>query len=58
MVPIQTKLVDLDVITDQELNWLNQYNASVRSALLPVMSEKFPEAVEYLMKETEELKRQ
>ena len=53
VTPIQTKLVDLALLSDAELKWLNSYNACVRQTLLPVMQIKFPEAVSYLIKETE-----
>jgi Xaa-Pro aminopeptidase len=58
MTPICTKLVDLALLDDQELAWLNDYHATVRSKLLPLMQELFPEAVGYLMQETEPLSRQ
>jgi hypothetical protein len=46
------------LLDDQELAWLNDYHATVRSKLLPLMQELFPEAVGYLMQETEPLSRQ
>jgi Xaa-Pro aminopeptidase len=56
-VPISTKLVDLSLIDDVELSWLNDYNSSVRLALLKDIELQFPEAVPFLLKETETLKR-
>lgn len=57
MVPKTTKLVDLNLIDDGELKFLNDYNTNVRNCLLKEMEASFPDSVEYLMKETEPLKR-
>ena len=57
MVPKSTKLVDLSLIDDTELDHLNKYNLTVRNSLLAQMEKLFPEAVPYLMKETEPLSR-
>jgi Xaa-Pro aminopeptidase len=34
-VPIDTRLIQLEMLTQEERNWLNQYHADVREALLP-----------------------
>lgn len=57
MVPISARLINVSLLDDDEITWLNAYHAQVRSALLPLMTENFPEAVEYLKKETEPLER-
>ena len=57
MVPISTKLVDLSLIDDAELAWLNSYNARVRTTLINSMEQLHPNAVPYLIKETEPLNR-
>ena len=57
MVPKTTKLVDLNLIDDGELKFLNDYNMQVRNCLLKEMEASFPDSVEYLMKETEPLVR-
>jgi Xaa-Pro aminopeptidase len=57
MCPIQQKLVNKALLSDPELGWLNAYHAEVREKLLPLMAEKFPEAVDFLMRETEAIVR-
>jgi Xaa-Pro aminopeptidase len=57
MTPYQTSLLDVSLLDDSELNWLNCYHAQVREALLPLMREIFPESVEYLLVGTEPLTR-
>ena len=55
MTPIKTNLIDLSMLTDDELNWVNSYHAEVRTKLLAGMKEHFPQAVDYLMNNTEPL---
>eukprot|EP01041_Mallomonas_annulata_P001952 gene1952-3790_t len=57
MTPIQKKLIRIDMLDDKELHWLNEYHTTVRKTLLPIMQERFPEAVPYLICETEILTR-
>ena len=57
MVPKTTKLVDLSLMDDGELEFLNNYNMQVRNCLLKEMQDIFPESVAYLIKETEPLLR-
>ena len=65
--PIQTKIVLLELLTVEQLTWLNEYNAAVREALLPVYEATPPERyaqwqvsreqmISFLMKETEPLR--
>ena len=53
MVPIATNLIDLEILDEAEFNWINEYNMTVRNTLMPLMQELFPDAVEYLIKQTE-----
>ncbi len=57
MTPIKTDLVNLDMLSDAELAWLNDYHATVREKLTPGVSEHFPEALDFLLRETEPLRR-
>lgn len=53
MCPIQQKLINKDLLTDREIGWLNSYHAEVRRKLMPLMQQKFPQAVDFLIRETE-----
>lgn len=53
LVPIQRKLIDLSMLSDTDIRYLNEYHREVREKLMPLMMQKFPEAVEYLVSETE-----
>ena len=53
MTPMKTDLIDFSMLSDDELQWINNYHEEVRSKLLPGMKAHFPEAVDYLVKETE-----
>jgi len=53
MSPIATNLIVVEQLSQAELHWLNDYHAKVRSLVLPVMKEHFPESVEYLIERTE-----
>ena len=57
MTPIKTNLMDISMLTDDELQWVNSYHAEVRSKLLEGMKEHFPEAVDYLITNTEPILR-
>lgn len=57
MVPIATNLVNIAMMSDDELEWLNKYHETVRETLLPLMKEYFPESADYLIRETAALKR-
>jgi Xaa-Pro aminopeptidase len=52
MVPIKTDLIDVGMLQDDEILWLNTYHAIVRDKLLPYMQESFPESVQYLLDNT------
>ena len=53
LVPISTKLVLRELLSPDELAWLNEYNARVRTALSPLLS---GHALAYLMNETQQLR--
>lgn len=55
MTPIKTDLMDLSMLDDDEIRWVDDYHATVRERLMPGMKEHFPDTVEYLLRETEPL---
>lgn len=57
VVPIKTDLINIDLMDDADIFYLNNYHRHVREALLPLMQTTFPETVEYLLKATEPLHR-
>lgn len=57
MTPICTRLMDLSLLDDEELAWINAYHAQVREKLSPLMQEHFPQTVDYLIKATEPITR-
>jgi Xaa-Pro aminopeptidase len=57
MVPISTKLIAIELLEDSELVWINEYNLKVQHTLMPLMQEKYPEAIDYLVRETKPLLR-
>jgi Xaa-Pro aminopeptidase len=52
MCPISTALIDVSLLNASEITWLNDYHALVKRTLLPLMQEKFPEAVNFLINST------
>jgi C-terminal region of peptidase_M24 len=36
-IPIQKKLIDVSLLTEKEINWLNTYHAEVREKVYPLM---------------------
>ena len=57
MAPIKTSLVNVDMMDDHEMQWLNTYHQQVRSTLTPLIKDLFPESLDYLISETEPLVR-
>jgi Xaa-Pro aminopeptidase len=53
--PIQTKMVAAELLSPQELAWLNGYNARCRKVLLPLLEADEPEAAAWVVRETEPL---
>ena len=55
MTPIKTDLINLKMLTEPEVAWVNDYHCVVRAKLLPLMKEHFPESVDFLMAATAEI---
>lgn len=58
LVPIQLKMIDVSLLTDAEIAWLNQYHMTIRSVVgdyLEKLGKK--EVKEWLIKETARLER-
>lgn len=56
MCPISTKLVDVTLLSPDELLWLNNYNLEVRTKLIGrVEATGDKEALAWLLRETEPL---
>jgi len=57
-VPIQTKLIDLNIMSEDEIKWVNDYNMACREKVLEYMKANptnvyfGPETQDYLTKET------
>ena len=57
MAPIKTSILNLDLLDDAEIAWLNTYHEKVRNALEPLIKKSFPEALDYLITETQHVRR-
>ena len=55
MSPIATNLILTNMLTVEEITWLNAYHDKVRTLLTPYMQEFFPEALSYLIERTEHI---
>ena len=53
MVPIQRKMIDVDLLNAEEIEWVNRYHQQVREKLTPLL--KNTDAFPYLLRETEPL---
>ena len=53
LTPIATNLILSNMLSSEETSWLNSYHIRVRDTLLPVITETFPEAVQYLIERTQ-----
>lgn len=51
MVPIQTKMVDVALLTPAELDWINAYHVECREAVSPLLQHD-RRALEWLHRET------
>lgn len=49
------QLIDVGLLTGPERQWLNEYHASVRETLGPLLKGRDEEAYEYLVRETRPL---
>ncbi|CAN0432581.1 unnamed protein product, partial [Ectocarpus fasciculatus] len=56
MAPIQTKLIDVSLLTTQEREWLDDYHATVLATLGPLLKDN-TEAFAYLVRETRPLEK-
>lgn len=54
-IPIQTRLLDVKLLTDGELTWLNQYHEEVRNKVALIL--KTERAKQWLFKATEKIER-
>lgn len=58
LVPIQAILIDKDLLTDQEISWLNSYHTSVLQEVGPLLLQQGEQlAYEWLKRETVPIKR-
>ncbi|MBI3440718.1 MAG: aminopeptidase P family protein [Proteobacteria bacterium] len=57
MAPIDRNLIEPSLLTDDELKWLNDYHAEVRSKLLPRLDKVDSKAAEFLKKATAPLQK-
>jgi len=57
LAPIKTDLVNVAMLSDSELQWLNTYNQTVQIKLIDLMQTTFPDSVQYLLQETKALVR-
>ena len=55
-IPIQKNLIDIDIMTDAELDWLDAYHEEVLSKVAPLLEEGSP-AMKWLVKSCEKIDR-
>eukprot|EP00752_Nemacystus_decipiens_P008249 g7376.t1 len=55
MAPIQAKLIDATLLTVDERKWLDDYHATVRATLGPLLKDSDRDAYAYLVRETRPL---
>ncbi|XP_014641201.1 PREDICTED: xaa-Pro aminopeptidase 1 isoform X1 [Ceratotherium simum simum] len=59
LVPIQTKMIDVDSLTDKECDWLNNYHLTCRDVVgKELQKQGRQEALEWLIRETQPISRQ
>jgi Xaa-Pro aminopeptidase len=54
LVPIQRELIDVALLTNEELRWLNAFHAETRATVAPLLQGR---AKDWIIRETEEIKR-
>lgn len=54
LFPFDLRLFETEIMTDEEINWVNNYHTKVRNRLLPLLQ---PEEQEWLKEKTRELTR-
>lgn len=52
LVPFETKLINVCMLTETQIKYLNEYNSQTRAKVLPVLNE-YPEVQEFLRAKTE-----
>lgn len=52
LVPIQTSCLNMELLEESDIMYLNAYHDQVRDKCLPLMEQYFPEAVEFLKNST------
>lgn len=57
MVPMKTDLLNVALLTDGEIDWINAYHTTVREKIGEGVKQNFPEAYDYLIQETQPIKR-
>ena len=66
MAPLQQSLIDMKLLSSEEIQWINDYHQQVQEKLLPLLQKECsdkeagesllsPNAVEYLLRETKPL---
>lgn len=55
MAPIQQKMINVNLLTENDVNWLNEYHQKVRKNLTPLLFNN-PSIVEWLHNQTEAIK--
>uniref|UniRef100_A0A8C9A233 Xaa-Pro aminopeptidase 1 n=1 Tax=Prolemur simus TaxID=1328070 RepID=A0A8C9A233_PROSS len=59
LVPIQTKMIDVDALTDKECDWLNNYHVTCRDVIgKELQKQGRQEALEWLIRETQPISKQ
>ncbi|KAG8517444.1 Xaa-Pro aminopeptidase 1 [Galemys pyrenaicus] len=59
LVPIQTKMIDVDSLTDKECDWLNNYHLTCRDVIgKELQKQGRQEALEWLIRETQPVSKQ
>ncbi|XP_076982087.1 xaa-Pro aminopeptidase 1 isoform X2 [Tamandua tetradactyla] len=59
LVPIQTKMIDVDSLTDKECDWLNNYHQNCREVIgKELQKQGRQEALEWLIRETQPISKQ
>lgn len=56
MIPIQKNLINIDIMTDAELDWLDSYHEEVFKKVSPLLEEGSP-AMNWLVKSCEKIER-
>lgn len=54
MCPIETKLIDVSLMNQKQIDWLNNYHCDVKEALTPLLQQE-PKVLEWLIRKTQPL---